>query len=259
MPNWVRNQIDIFGTIDKVKEFQDHIAIKPEFYSEGEGEHGFSFHSFITPQDMTVDEYKGTVSVTGPTGAVVGTSGGNWYDWNIANWNTKWDACDVNIAISNTTMSEAMSISFDTAWSPPEPVFLAMVEQYPDLTFEVWWEEEQGFGGRYVGKNGILECTESWDIPESHADYESQNKDCVCSYESDEVYWFEDCPGKQKNSYVVEVVTKYYVIARNDDDAIEAAKASESGYDLPDGAEVTNVEYAEEYRFDWSREEVGAK
>ena len=69
-------------------------------------------------------------------------SGGlNWYDWCTANWGTKWGAYDFNRLDGN-------SVSFDTAWSPPEPVIEKLSEMFPDvhITHE-YFDEGWNFWG----------------------------------------------------------------------------------------------------------------
>jgi hypothetical protein len=244
MPNHVYNTVAVRGAEDKLTEFMTLVNERPKFYSSDD-EHIFSFHSFVTPSDdVDIDVYNGVNGIV--DGEEVGQESINWYKWNNANWNTKWDAYEVSLLQSIS--SGEIDIEFQTAWSPPVPVLEAMVTKFPDLNFEIWWEEEQGYGERLVGNKGNLVVTESWDIPDSHAETERQGKECRCSYDSDDEYWFEDCPGKERQQYVVEVITTYTFTARSQEDAVQAAQAEENGYSLPDGAELVNVEHASKYR-----------
>ena len=52
-----------------------------------------------------------------------------WYDWRLANWDTKWDAYDVQIMDDDP---DQLEVEFETAWSPPEAICHAIREQYPD-------------------------------------------------------------------------------------------------------------------------------
>ena len=64
-----------------------------------------------------------------------------WYDWNIANWDTKWDiAGSVDIEEQD---SEVVEINFATAWSPPEAICSKLREMFPDLSFQ-WFFDEPG-------------------------------------------------------------------------------------------------------------------
>ena len=50
-----------------------------------------------------------------------------WYDWRLQNWDTKWDAYDVEVVDPDP---ENMEIEFNTAWSPPEAICHALREKY---------------------------------------------------------------------------------------------------------------------------------
>jgi hypothetical protein len=74
----------------------------------------------------------------------------NWYDWQIANWGTKWNAYD---QFFNDNM-----IEFSTAWSTPYHAITALSVKYPTLRFEMEFADED-FGhnvGKYTFENG--EC-----------------------------------------------------------------------------------------------------
>lgn len=249
MPNWVSNTWTIKGPSEELQRFKDHIAVKPTYCQDGEHD-GFSFHSFITlPEGTDRDVYLGTRGVV--NGEQVGTEEINWYNWNTINWGTKWDACEVDVTSTVNPLGEGLKtiyVSFNTAWSAPEPVWLAVSTMFPLLTFDIWYEEEQGWGGELTINNRVMTNYKTWDIPSSHADYDAQGKECPCSYESDPDYWYDDCPGKYKTLYTVEIVTKMYVIASTGEEAIEVAKAEESGYNLPDYTEVKKTLYSDEYR-----------
>ena len=63
-----------------------------------------------------------------------------WYDWRIQNWDTKWDAYDVEVTDDDPECTE---IQFNTAWSPPEAICHALREQYPDVSIS-WFYDEPG-------------------------------------------------------------------------------------------------------------------
>jgi hypothetical protein len=257
MPNWVYNVVSISAkSTEELNKFKEHISIIPEFYESGDdedgvpkvtmGENEFSFHSFITLDKEHKEEYH-TTNGSGPDGRT-GDTPFNWYNWNNSNWHTKWDACEVDMELEE----HSVTIRFSTAWAPPEPVFVAMSAQFPELTFEVYWEEEQGFGGELTLEAGdIVGVPKSWDIPSSHQDYlDRDNEDsCLCSHYEDQEQWFDDCPGKEPNKvHIIEVVHRFEVRALNESDAIEAVKAHEDNFDIKSGIEIVSYEYNADYR-----------
>lgn len=72
----------------------------------------------------------------------------NWYDWNLHNWGTKWDAKE---AFYN---QEDKILQFETAWSCPDTVLLEMFEQFPDLHFEgSFADEDFGSNAGYIASD----------------------------------------------------------------------------------------------------------
>ena len=67
-----------------------------------------------------------------------GKNDDRWYHWCIQNWGTKWDACSVDIDYED---SQILELRFDTAWSPPEGIVERLRENYPELTFQCFYDE----------------------------------------------------------------------------------------------------------------------
>ena len=75
------------------------------------------------------------------------TSG--WYDWRLEHWGTKWDIYN---ATCERMDANTLVLSFDTAWSPPIPVFDKLV----DMGFEVsarYLDEGWMYIGEYIDGN----------------------------------------------------------------------------------------------------------
>jgi hypothetical protein len=51
----------------------------------------------------------------------------SWYEWNIENWGTKWDAGEVTM---DRLDEKTLRAVFHTAWSPPEPIFERLANDY---------------------------------------------------------------------------------------------------------------------------------
>lgn len=73
----------------------------------------------------------------------------NWYDWNIANWGTKWNSGD-------TTRKSDKSVYFETAWEQPLPVLIALSEKFPTekIRIRVAGESSGEYSGSYYLLNG---------------------------------------------------------------------------------------------------------
>lgn len=59
----------------------------------------------------------------------------SWYEWCCKHWGTKWNAYELKIIDDDT-------ISFETAWSNPEPVILKLADMYPESEIEHLWADE---------------------------------------------------------------------------------------------------------------------
>ena len=69
-----------------------------------------------------------------------------WYDFNVANWGTKWDVSDASVEVMDANTLKA---SFETAWAPP----VAAYEQLEELGFGVeafYYEPGMVFVGKYA-------------------------------------------------------------------------------------------------------------
>lgn len=227
MPNWVFNTLTVSGKPEDLQKFMEK-AGKPYMtyhkgvrYQDAEGnwkydpdkvderlnESPISFMNFATPEDL--DAYYGasdykpegydTWSMEERLAHAMKHSSDGWYDWNVRNWGTKWDACNPSLNSDDPT-SGSISYSFDTAWSPAEGAYRQMVEQHPELEFEFYCEEEQGWGVEFLGSDGELSITNEWDIPSSHADWVKLDREdsCACAYADDEEDMYDDCPSNKK-------------------------------------------------------------
>ena len=114
----------------------------------------------------------------------------SWYDFNIANWGTKWDVSADNAEIVD---ANTLTAGFDSAWAPPIEAYNKLLE----LGFEIeafYYEP----GMQYVGKwaDGIdeyyelggetsetvreaigAELDDYFCISESMADWEEENQE----------------------------------------------------------------------------------
>lgn len=75
----------------------------------------------------------------------------DWYGWSTDNWGTKWNAYSTN----DTDTDE---VSFETAWSNPYPVIVALSAKYPEAVFHLRFADED-FGhnvGEYSLKSGYV-------------------------------------------------------------------------------------------------------
>jgi hypothetical protein len=56
-----------------------------------------------------------------------------WMAWRCEHWGDKWNAKDAGETKLRRFESGAVELKFDTAWSPPVPIFEAIAERFPEL------------------------------------------------------------------------------------------------------------------------------
>jgi hypothetical protein len=160
MPNWVYNEVKIIGELSDVADFIETASKPALFTSEGESISELSFANFIHPPQHALESGEYWATNGWENGQETGNTPNNWYNWNHDNWGTKWDACEVVMELG----ARATSYKFKTAWAPPTPVLEAMWKQFPQLRFEVWFEEEQGWGGQVHVEDGKIQWAKTWEL-----------------------------------------------------------------------------------------------
>lgn len=184
MPNWVYNSLSIEGSKELIADVKrmlnepfkkshdswnmatGQMEISETAYSNPV----FAFHNIYNHiQDGVSDEeYLKQPDHTLPIAEAIMFKGNSWYDWNVRNWGTKWDvAIRHGEEYPETELMEedetSLSYRFNTAWSPPLPAIEKLSQQYPDLEFNLSYEEEQGWGGEYLFVDGDGTEIESYD------------------------------------------------------------------------------------------------
>lgn len=120
----------------------------------------------------------------------------SWYDWNVANWGTKWDVGNSQ-GIQSCDPLELV-LYFDSAWSPPIPVYERLEEQ-GFRVYATYYEPGCAFAGIYdeCGDNcynlsGMSsdeardelppELDDAFGISELMAEWERENEDEVTTW-----------------------------------------------------------------------------
>ena len=193
MPNWVNNTLTVEGSMAqefakkaaqtytlgyKDAKAREETYATPIYFEVNEKD--LSFFNFVKPEtEKAMEDY-----ITG-----------GWYDWNVYNWGTKWDALEVSRTDDRNNPVE-VSFIFNTAWSPPVEWLYKVAEQYPDLKFTLEYREESGWGGEMIAYKGEVVADKSYDVPSSHQEWIDQGEECLsCVYEQE---LYEDCPKEEE-------------------------------------------------------------
>jgi len=204
MPNWVYNHLTIDGSKEDIAKVKAQVGatVKTKYKGADEvdemldREPIFSFMNILPPPEDKLDEYHAVHGYA--DGKKSGDTEYNWYNFNVREWGTKWDARDVDLLEDDETY---LHYKFDTAWSPPTEVIAKLAQQNPNLNITLEYREEQGWGGEVNFNGSTTEVVKEWDIPDSHAEViEVNNEYCWrCeNFDGDYSDLYEDCPDNLK-------------------------------------------------------------
>jgi len=140
MPNWFYFTLNVSGEKKDVEQFVENVKGKEGTTFEGRE---FDFNHFIPQPEGLYDE-KSEDNIFP-----------NWYNWNIENWGTKWNASidDTMVMSDKDGFPYEYQYNMRTAWADPRPVIFKMIEMYPQLDFNISGEEESNSYGIYVSSS----------------------------------------------------------------------------------------------------------
>ena len=154
MPNWCNNTLELhhddpkmivraFNAIQDDRFFSEFVPCPQELSETVSG-----FHGKGTPEQADLErKQKENIEKYGYA---------DWYSWSCANWGTKWEICE---PFCNGHDENYLTMSFDTAWSPP----IAFYEKMKDLGFVVrafYYEPGMAFCGNWDdGDDNYYEIT----------------------------------------------------------------------------------------------------
>lgn len=152
MPNWCSNQLTITGPIEELRRFDQNCKGFDRFDQDKNKKLKFSFHALLpTPQDIIQAHLDDS-------------SNQKWYNWSLQHWGTKWDVSDIDYDFDQEIPK--ITVLFATAWGPPTNLFSNIKTQYPNLYFELKYEEGgMGFAGIFTahGDDETDDCYDSSD------------------------------------------------------------------------------------------------
>ena len=157
MPNHCHNRVTIYGSgndtdetraqIAKLKQiFEDEecftqIIPEPDWPNTPLAEKDVQQYSFSKPRGKVGELPVKTEGAFGESDRFAsGVMDDRWYDWRVMNCDTKCDCYDVDVTDDDPDQFE---VEFNTAWSPPEAICHALIDQYPELNVS-WFYDEPG-------------------------------------------------------------------------------------------------------------------
>ena len=152
MPNWCNNIVTIEGEeaeIDRLVEFMksehgefDFNKLVPypgEFRSADEIHNEIRKLTWRRPKGRPLsDEEEHKLQELQKAAPEKDGFNSGGYEWRYENWGTKWPA---RVTQVDRAFPHKVEYTFDTAWSPPEPVILELAIKFPDVNITLDYAE----------------------------------------------------------------------------------------------------------------------
>jgi hypothetical protein len=106
---------------------------------------GFGSHGGQLVTEELIEEFKKATAEQREKYGVVG-----WYDYNLATFGCKWDS-EVEVEYEG---EDRITLSTETPWSAPEQWLRTISAKYPELTFSLYAQYEEGFWEEMDFHNG---------------------------------------------------------------------------------------------------------
>ena len=155
MPNWCENDLTIKGPQTTLLEIEKLIGLDktpPEF----------DFNKII-PYPLEYAELDKKAEAMRKTDhpdrfKIKDGFNSGGYEWCIKNWGTKWNVGENDLWWTKSDKpTPKISLSFSTAWSPPEPIIKSLASQFLDCSFYLKYRESgEGFKGTLRLKRGEI-------------------------------------------------------------------------------------------------------
>jgi hypothetical protein len=159
MPNWCYNRVTFSGTSGDMENLVAQLASEVSLFDFNKvipmpdelKQNASPVVSFKTKAE--VDEYNNKETPSGFTFGKAITNAkhkallkkyghAEWYSWSTDVWGCKWNNGD-EVELTDDSENGCISYRFDTPWGPPEGVYLALRDMYPEVHIS-WFYDEPG-------------------------------------------------------------------------------------------------------------------
>lgn len=229
MGYWINHYIRASGMQEDIDAYTSKLTQRRPKSLNDEGdivwsEEEFSFYNITPPPEEIIKS-------------------GDWWeapgnDWRNRNWEC-YDAPAEEMDTYSVGTGAVSQIRISTKYDWPIRVFHELIQQHPNLEFNIWSEGEESEAVEIVGVNGAAIQT-SYEAPNSHADWEARDNldSCWCANYEEPSEWYNDCPRDEPTFYKVSVIHTHYVKANTETDAKKLVEAYDNGFDKPEYTEM---------------------
>lgn len=127
MPNWCDNTITISGPRDKIRTLMTLATTKKGLLNAMVPQPDNIFLDNLGQKERELCKSQGIP---------------NWYDWNVANWGTKWDVDTDGLEFNDLGDGTAeIAGYFESAWAPPVTAYFEFLKQNPDCDIAAYYYE----------------------------------------------------------------------------------------------------------------------
>ena len=136
MPNWCGNTLTITGEKKEIARFK-------KLANSNKENPIISFEAFVPMPKETRETTQENTPIP------------DWYSWALANWGTKWDACEAMLTAQTHSL---LTYVFETAWGPPIEWLIATGKIFPKLHLSLDYDEPgMDFSGTVIVQNEEVE------------------------------------------------------------------------------------------------------
>jgi len=146
MPNWCQNNLYIKGSPENLRDFVAKVTNTPE--KENGRKYDILQNLLPIPQELTdtvsgwsADEDVQTEREKQYEANKAKYGYKDWYDWQYANWGTKWGDHETFLADEGFAHGQ-IEFAFDTAWGPPIEGIAKISVLFPELSFGLAYVEQ---------------------------------------------------------------------------------------------------------------------
>lgn len=133
MPNHVECVLRVTGDANTVRQFKELCVGSGPRYVEKPGSANWDDEE---PESRVLDFNKLLPVPSGVLARGYSTAG---FEWQIANWGTKWNAYGPPYCVE---IPHGVAYFFTTAWNTPKGWLSAAAARFPSLRFELWARDE---------------------------------------------------------------------------------------------------------------------